>query len=95
MRLPETIVAGWIVVVRTHGLRNSPVGDGQVWIQFGSSSKRACCFFVIEGVNQPESLIEELLCFGVLCGDGVMKVTQARCQNGWLGRAVSRMILSQ
>src|SRR5262249_38698511 len=48
------------------------------WVKLGGASERPRRFFVIEGVQISQSLIEELLRFGACRRDRVAHVAQAR-----------------
>ncbi len=65
MRLFEAVLAGGIVVVRSYRFRNSPISDCEFGIEFSRTLERACRLIMIEIVNQTQSLIEELLRFGI------------------------------
>ena len=84
VRRGETLVAGGIVVVRSYGLGHSPIGHGQFGIEFGGALKRARGLIVIEGVDQAQSLIKELLGLRIFGGDGMMQVSQSGHQSGRL-----------
>ena len=89
----EPVFAGGIVVVRTNRLRNSPVRHCQLGIKLGSTLERTSRFVMIEGVDQPQALIEELLRLRILCRNRVMQIAQARHQRGRLGLRRHGMVL--
>ena len=84
----EALVAGGIVVVRSHGFSHAPVGHGELGIEIGGALKRTGRFIVVEGVDQAQSLIEELLCLRIPGGDGMMQVSQSGHQRGRLRLSV-------
>ena len=50
---------------------------------------------MVEGVNQAQSLIEELLRFGIAGGDRMMNVAHSRHKRCGLGLSVGGMVLSK
>ena len=69
------------VVVWPGRKRHAPPGHRQLRIKLGRALKRARRLFVIEGVHEPNSLVEELLSFSVCGGYGVMQVAKPRHQS--------------
>ena len=88
MGLGKALIAGGIVVVRPHGFGHPPVRHGQLGIELGGAFKRARGLVVIEGVDQAQSLIEELLCLRILGADRMMQVSQSGHQRGRLRLSV-------
>lgn len=73
----ETLWIGRIVIVRSDGFGDSPVGHGQGRIEFGGLLERAGRLVVIEGVDEAEPLIEEFLRFRIMRGYRVVQVAKA------------------
>src|SRR5690349_12161250 len=94
MRLLETVVAGRVVVIRTDGLRHTPVCNRQVRVEFGGALKRASGLVVIESVDQSESLIEKLLRFRIVGRYGMMQVPDPLHQRHWLACLMVYVLLS-
>ena len=69
-----TVGVSRVVIVRPHSLGDSPVGHGQLGIEFGGMLEGARGFIVIERVNEAQPLIKELLCLRSVGGNGMMKV---------------------
>ena len=83
VRSSETFVTGGIVVVRAYGLGNSPVRHSEFGVEIGGALKGTRGLVMIEGVDQAQPLIEELLRLRILGGDGMMQVSQSGHQRGW------------
>src|SRR5689334_9433223 len=86
MRLLVPIRISRIVVVWSYRLRQSPVCHGHLRVEFSGALERSRCFFMIEGINQPHSLIEKFLRLRIAGRDRVMQVTQPGHQHGFLFR---------
>ena len=95
MGLGKALIAGGIVVVRSHRFSHSPIRHGQLGIELGGAFERARGLVVIEGVDQAQSLIEELLRLRIPGGDGMMQVSQSGHQRGRLRLSVNGMTLSR
>src|SRR5208282_583906 len=83
---------GRIVVVRSNCLSNAPVRHRQLWIKFCGMLKRTRRLVVIEGVNESQALIEELLSLRVLRGNRMMQVPQAGYQHHWMCSSSSMLL---
>ena len=94
MRVLKAFVAGGIVVVRAHRLGDSPVGDRKFGVEFGGALEGTRGLVVIEGIDQAQALVEELLGLDILGRNGVMKIAQTRHQCGGFGwRRMCRVLL--
>src|SRR5579864_1661811 len=82
-----------IVVVGADRLGYAPIRHGESWIEFCGMLERACCFIVIECVNEAQSLIEELLRLGIVRRHGMMQIAEAGDESDGVGRTVCGMIL--
>jgi hypothetical protein len=61
MRLLVAIGVSRIVVVWSYGLRQPPVRHRHPGIEFSGALERSRGFFMIEGINQPHSLVKKFL----------------------------------
>ena len=93
VRRGETLVAGGIVVVGSDGLRHSPISHRQFGIEICRALKRARRFVVVEGVNQAQPLIKELLGLRIFGRDRMMKVSITGHQGGRLRCRMRGMVL--
>ena len=78
VRALETVGIGGIVIVRTNRFGDSPVRHRQFRIEFRSVLKRTRRFVMVEGVNEAQTLIEKLLRFCVVGGNGMVEISQVR-----------------
>src|SRR6267154_5852924 len=96
--LHKTAFASGIVVVGAYSFGDAPVGHGQFGVQLGGAMEGARGFVVIEGIDEPQALIEEGLCLGVLGGNRVMPSAVAGHEGGGFGLGganVLRMLLGE
>src|ERR1700730_12322644 len=92
------LVPGWIgriVIIRSHRLGHTPVRHGQPGIEFGGMLKRARRLVVIESVDEPQTLIEELLRLRIFGGDRMVKIAQSGHQRDGTGLSMGGMILGR
>src|SRR5262249_16614609 len=61
--------------------------------KFGGTLKRAGCLFMIEGVDQAQSLVKKFLRFSVAGGNRVMQVPKASHERGLGRRRIVRAVL--
>src|SRR6266576_306018 len=85
VRSLETIVAGGIVVVRTNCFCDPPERHREFRIEFCCPLERTGGLVVIEGVDQTQSLVEELLGLHILGRNRMMKLAQAGHQRSRFG----------
>src|SRR5207245_1564399 len=85
----ELGLLGVEVVIGTDGQGHAPVSHGELGVQLGGLLEGAVGLVVVEGEDEPQPLVEELLGLGVLGGDGVVGGAQTIEQDGgFLGGAV-------
>ena len=72
----KRLVVGRIVVVWPDRFGDAPVGHGELGIEFSRTPERARRFVMIEGVDQPQSLIEEFLRLGIAGRDRMVQGPQ-------------------
>ena len=70
MRMLKALIAGRIVVIRPHRFGNSPPRDCEVRVKFAGALEGTGCFVVIEGEDQAQALVEELLGLYIFGRDG-------------------------
>ena len=93
MRVLVTLRIRRIIVVRSNGFRDAPVGHRQLGIEFGGVLERSCRLVMIEGINKAQPLIKKLLRLRIMRGNRVMKIAQARHQRDRVSLCVRGMIL--
>ncbi len=93
VRMLVTVGIGGIVVVRSHGLGDTPVGHRQLGIEFRGVLERARRLVMVEGINKAQSLIKELLRLRIVSGNRVMEIAQPRHQRDRVGLPMRGMIL--
>ena len=95
MRLLEAVRVGGIVVIRAYRLGDAPVGHRHFGVELCRLLERTRRFLMIEGIDQPQTLIEKFLRLGIRGGDRMAQVSQAIHQGGGLtrGLGVVRVLL--
>ena len=96
--LRKTVFAGGIVIIGADSFGDAPIGHGQFGIEVGGTLEGARGFVMIEGVDEPQALIEKCLCLRVLGGDRVMPIAVAGHERSgfcFSGSGVLRMLLRE
>ena len=70
------VVVCRIVVVWPDRFSNAPVRHGELGIEFSRTLEGTRCFVMIEGVDQPQPLIEKFLCLGIAGRDRMVQGSQ-------------------